>query len=246
MPRLMQTGVVVVLIAVTALPARAAGPLVDAAWVTANAAKPDIVVLDARSDPKAYAAGHIPGAVFTSYGGDGWRVKKGDVVGMLPETPALEKLIGGLGIGNGDHVVVVAPGNSATDMGIATRIYWTFKVMGHDKVSVLDGGMKRYVADGHPVSTDFVSRRRPYRKSTGCQPTIHPTRNHRHHHSISSQESRPDHRCVTQGGATDPGRNPWHRTSVLDRDSFSRNQHGQYLRPTSPRCRLGNSMGHLL
>jgi len=57
----------------------------------------------------------------------------------------LEQLIGGLGIANESHVVVVANGASALDMGAATRIYWTFKVLGHDGVSVLDGGMAAYL-----------------------------------------------------------------------------------------------------
>ena len=152
MKRLLNRILVIGLLLVLAGPALA-HPLVDADWLAARAGKAGIVVLDARSDPAAFAAGHIPGAVFTHYGRDGWRAKRGNVVGMLPETAALEKLIGGLGIGNDDRVVIVAPGNSATDMGIATRIYWTFKVLGHDAVSVLDGGMKSYLAAGHPVST---------------------------------------------------------------------------------------------
>jgi thiosulfate/3-mercaptopyruvate sulfurtransferase len=74
-------------------------------------------------------------------------VTRDGVPGMLPEEAALERLIGGLGIDNDDHVVVVAAGENALDMGSATRVYWTFKVLGHDKVSVLDGGHRAYAAD---------------------------------------------------------------------------------------------------
>ncbi len=65
-------------------------------------------------------------------------------------------MIGGLGIGNQSHVVVVANGTSALAMGTATRIYWTFKVLGHDAVSVLDGGLAAYLrargTDNMPIN----------------------------------------------------------------------------------------------
>lgn len=136
--------------------AMAAEPLVDAAWVKANIGKPNVVFLDTR--PKvAYLRGHIPGAVHTNYGKDGWRVKKGKVVGLLPDdTSKLAKLIGSLGIDNNSHVVLVSPGKSSTDMGISTRLFWTFKVLGDDNVSILNGGMAAYLAKvdkkGKPVN----------------------------------------------------------------------------------------------
>jgi thiosulfate/3-mercaptopyruvate sulfurtransferase len=123
-------------------------PLVDAQWAAANAGKPGIVFLDLQSGAD-FQAGHIPGAVNTNYGKDGWRADRADKVpDMLP--PKLEplgELIGKLGIDNATHVVLVPVGATATDMGAATRVYWTFKVLGHDKVSILDGGMTGYDRD---------------------------------------------------------------------------------------------------
>ena len=122
-----------------------AEPLVDAGWVAANIGKDDVVVLDIRPEPKEVSAagfedGHIPGAVHADYSTAGWRVERDGTVGMLPDTGDLEALIGGLGIDNDDHVVIVHPGESSSDFGSATRVYWTFKVLGHDDVSILDGG----------------------------------------------------------------------------------------------------------
>lgn len=131
------------------LPAQAAEPLVDAGWLKANLGKAGVVVLDVTGKPTAQP--HIPGAVFTNYGKDNWRVdgmnngKK--VSGLLPPVDKLEALIGGLGIGNGDHVVIVANGSGAAEMGVATRLYWTFKVLGHDEVSILNGGMNMWLGD---------------------------------------------------------------------------------------------------
>jgi thiosulfate/3-mercaptopyruvate sulfurtransferase len=133
--------------ALMAAPAFAAEPLVDVDWLKANLGADDMVVIDARGSTD-YLRGHIPGAVNTNYGKDGWRVKVGDVPGLFPEDPTkLGELIGSLGIDNDTHVVVVAPGESSSDMGTATRIYWTFQVLGHDNVSVLNGGMAAYLAE---------------------------------------------------------------------------------------------------
>ncbi len=135
--------------------AGAAEPLVDVAWVKANAGKPGIVFIDfqAASD---HLRGHIPGAVNSNYGKDGWREERSDKVpDFLPaKTEPLGEMIGKLGIDNATHVVLVPPGASSTDMGIGTRVYWTFKVLGHDNVSILDGGMAAYTKDkANPLQT---------------------------------------------------------------------------------------------
>lgn len=83
---------------------------------------------------------------------------------MLPPVPALEKLIGSLGIGNDTHVVQVPTGASSLDMGAATQIYRTFKVLGHDRVSILGGGWKTLSAKdsktgkpANPIATGGVT-----------------------------------------------------------------------------------------
>lgn len=131
-------------------------PLVDADWLHGNLDRDDVVVLDVRSaidggSVETFAEGHIPGAVYSNYLEAGWRSERDGIPGQLPPVEDLESLIGELGISNEDHVVVVAAGTSALDMGSATRVYWTFKVLGHDRVSVLDGGLKGY-ADAYDLA----------------------------------------------------------------------------------------------
>ena len=137
--------------AAIAAPAMAAEPLVDAGWVKSNLGKPGIVFLDVTSNPAAFQKGHVPGAVFTHYSKDKWRIdtkKNGHkVAGVLPPVDHMEKLIGELGIGNEDHVVIIPAGVGAAEMGTATRIYWTFQVLGHDNVSIMNGGMAAWMAD---------------------------------------------------------------------------------------------------
>jgi len=133
-------------------------PLVDAGWLKAHLGQPGLVVLDVRQPaPRGpadvFGAGHIPGAVHTDFAH--WRVTENGLPNMLPPVAALERLIGSLGICNGDHVVIVAAGQSAADLANATRVHWTFKVLGHDRVSVLDGGWAAWAADAaNPVATE--------------------------------------------------------------------------------------------
>lgn len=139
--------------------AAAAGPLVDVDWVKANGQHPEVRLLDVRNrigggSAAVFAEGHIPGSVYSDYLRDGWRKERDGVPGQLPPVADLEALIGGLGIDNDSHVVIIAAGASALEMGSATRVYWTFKVLGHDAVSILDGGYRAYTADpANPVAT---------------------------------------------------------------------------------------------
>ena len=133
----------------------AADPLVDAAWVKANLGKPGVAIVDMQGTSD-FLRGHIPGAASTDFAKSGWREERADKVpDMLPARfDKLATHIGSLGIDNNTHVVLVAPGGAYLDMGWATRIYWTFKVLGHDKVSILNGGMAAWTKDKtNPVET---------------------------------------------------------------------------------------------
>ena len=122
--------------------AHAATPLVEPAWLLANLDKPDIRVLDLQS-PGGYQRAHLPGSVNTNYGQ--WRVKdRKGVPKMLPGEDYLDNLIGQLGIDNNTYVILAPVGAGASDMAVATRIYWTFKAMGHDNISILNGGLIAY------------------------------------------------------------------------------------------------------
>ena len=131
------------LIATCAAPALAARPLVDAAWVEARRADSHVVLLDVRK-AEDYAAGHIPGALSTPYGAFGWRETIDEVTGMMPPLATINERIGSLGIDPSKHVVIVPYGATSRDVAAAARVYWTFKVLGHDKVSLLDGGMNAW------------------------------------------------------------------------------------------------------
>ncbi len=133
---------VVSLLAAQVVAAKSVSPLVSPFWLTGNLNKEGIVVLDLQS-PQGYQRAHIPGSVNTDYGK--WRTSsKSAQPKVLPPVPQMEALIGGLGIDNATHVVIAPLGQGAGDLAMAARIYWSLKALGHDRVSILNGGLIAY------------------------------------------------------------------------------------------------------
>ena len=123
----------------------ASEPFVNVDWLSENLTNDKVIILDIRNkidggSKEIFETGHIPSAVYSNYLEDGWRTTVDGIVGKLPPVKNLEILIGNLGISNDNHVVVVPGGINSSDFGSAARIYWTFKVLGHEEVSILDGG----------------------------------------------------------------------------------------------------------
>ena len=153
-----------------------AQPLVNVDWVAGNLDNENVVLIDLRNkidkgSYETYLDGHIPSSLHSDYLKDGWRVGRDDVVGLLPSEADFEALARKLGVSAGSHVVLIPAGVNSTDFGSSARAYWTFKVFGHDKVSILNGGYAAWVAaypgqieTGAPVAPvpgDFVARFQP-------------------------------------------------------------------------------------
>lgn len=148
-----------VMLLIATLPAMAIQPLVQPEWLLSSKNAKDVVILDIQNE-KSYAKFHIPGAVNAPY--SRWRTAPpAKPSGNLPPVDKLEKLIGGLGISNDDTVLIVATGQGASDMAASARVYWTFRVLGHEAVGVLDGGLFGYYqATGQkgPLSSGVETR----------------------------------------------------------------------------------------
>lgn len=127
--------------------------LVDSTWLAAELGAADLHVLDASFylpaegvDARArFAAGHVPGARFFDI--EEVADTETDLPHMLPTAGRFSRLVGALGIGNGDRVVVY------DQKGIfsAPRAWWMFRLFGHDRVAVLDGGLPAWRAAGQAL-----------------------------------------------------------------------------------------------
>jgi thiosulfate/3-mercaptopyruvate sulfurtransferase len=106
--------------------------------------------------PDEYAEGHIPGAVFVDWTRD-IIDPEADVSVQIAPPKLFAEAMAERGIGNDTAVVVVDHSGGH----FATRLWWALKYYGHDDVAILDGGYKKWIAEGRPMSAEKpkVSRR---------------------------------------------------------------------------------------
>ncbi|MEL7463624.1 MAG: 3-mercaptopyruvate sulfurtransferase [Pseudomonadota bacterium] len=127
--------------------------LVSTEWLADHLKAPDVKVLDATwrlpgtgGDPKTdYAAAHIPDARFFDI--DEIADTSSALPHMLPPVEKFVSRVRGMGIGDGHRVVVY----DQDGLFSAARVWWMFRVFGHDDVAVLDGGLKKWIAEGREV-----------------------------------------------------------------------------------------------
>jgi thiosulfate/3-mercaptopyruvate sulfurtransferase len=127
--------------------------IVETDWLAAHLNAPDLIVLDgswhlptAKRDAKAeYLAGHIPGALFFDI--DDLVDEKSPLPHMLPSTVKFASRMKKMGVGDGMRIVVY----DSLGLYSAARVWWTFRAMGHQDVAVLNGGLRKWKAEGRPL-----------------------------------------------------------------------------------------------
>jgi len=142
-----------VLLLLSAPPVLAAPALVDGAWLEKRLTDPKVVVVDMSDDDNQYLRFHLPGALRLPY--DVLvKERKGDKVKVRLDDEELAHVLGRLGILPDSHVVVY------DDLGglHAARLFWELERFGHRAVSVLDGGLVRWILDGRKVVNDAPRR----------------------------------------------------------------------------------------
>ena len=139
--------------------------IVSTEWLAANLSDPALVVLDGswhlpaeKRDAKAeYASAHIP--VARHFDLDDISDRTSPLPHMLPTPELFAAKMHELGIGEGDCVVVYDA--SAPGVMSAGRPWWMLRVFGHTNVAVLDGGLKKWKAEGRPLTAEQPAPRKP-------------------------------------------------------------------------------------
>jgi thiosulfate/3-mercaptopyruvate sulfurtransferase len=124
-----------------------ATPLITPAELAQRIDDPALRIVDIRSQ-QAYLTAHLPGAVNAPY--PVWRGPAGNP-GELPSLARMTTLLQKLGVSPELHIIVVSHGDDASDFGSAARVYWTLKVHGLRRVSILNGGHRAWVRAEHPT-----------------------------------------------------------------------------------------------
>lgn len=141
------------------------GSIVSTDWLEANLDDNGLRIIDIRGYVKSkdlgggqqvaeyvgardeYDAGHIPGAVFVDWTKD--IVNPNDPVSaQLATVEQFTEAMNARGIGSWTRVVIV----DHTGGHFATRMWWALRYYGHEAVAILDGGFKKWAAEGKPVT----------------------------------------------------------------------------------------------
>lgn len=137
--------------------------IVETDWLAKHLDAPDLILLDGsmhlptsgRNARQEYAGTHIPGAYFFDI--DEVADKSIPLPHMLPSTVQFASQVKAMGIGDGSRIVVY----DSEGLYSAARVWWMFRAMGHDDVAVLNGGLKRWKAEGRAVTDEPSPKRQP-------------------------------------------------------------------------------------
>lgn len=129
--------------------------LVETDWLEKHLGAPGLVVMDATwtmpGEPKLgydhYREAHIPGSIFFDI--EDLSDTSSPYPHMLPPPEKFASRMNKMGVGDGMKVIVY------DNKGIfsSPRAWWMFRVMGHEDVAVLNGGLKKWVAEGRAVES---------------------------------------------------------------------------------------------
>lgn len=130
-------------------------PLVSTEWLAAHLGDPKVKVIDASFKMPGvlplpvddYLAAHIPGAVFFDV--DAVSDHSVSLPHMYPDAGQFARDVAALGISSDDTVVAYDAGGWVA----APRAWWMFLSYGHANVKVLDGGLKKWKAEGRAIET---------------------------------------------------------------------------------------------
>jgi thiosulfate/3-mercaptopyruvate sulfurtransferase len=127
--------------------------LVETDWLASHLDTPGLVILDGsmhlpntgRNARAEFLAAHIPGALFFDI--DDIADEKSPLPHMLPPPAKFSSRMKKMGIGDGMHIVAY----DSEGLYSAARVWWMFRAMGHEEVRVLNGGLKKWKAEGRPL-----------------------------------------------------------------------------------------------
>ena len=123
--------------------------IVSTEWLADHLGSPDIAIIDAtwhlptsnRDAKVEFRDSHIPGAQFFDI--DDLSDTASSLPHMLPSPEKFSSRMRKMGIGDGKRIIAY----DSVGLFSAARAWWMFKVFGHDDVAVLDGGLKKWLAE---------------------------------------------------------------------------------------------------
>lgn len=133
--------------------------IVSTDWLQENKDHSRLIIVDVRPK-KEYDSGHIAGSISIPFEmpNSAWCVSTDKLLMELPEVSELEKILGEKGISNHSQLVLITDVNKLPNppfsLANPTRVAITLFYVGLTDVSVLDGGMTKWIKEGRPVTQE--------------------------------------------------------------------------------------------
>jgi thiosulfate/3-mercaptopyruvate sulfurtransferase len=138
--------------------------LVDTAWVAEHVSDATVRIVESDEDVLLYDQGHVPGAVKIDWQGDLQDRIRRDYIGKAD----FEALMARNGIANDTTVVFYGDKNNWW----ACYAFWAFKLFGHPKCVIMNGGRKKWIEEGRPLTKDVPTYKKTTYKASGPDLTI--------------------------------------------------------------------------
>ncbi|HYM92101.1 MAG TPA: sulfurtransferase [bacterium] len=138
--------------------------LVETGWLSEHLKDPAIRVVEVSEDVTLYGQGHIPGAVHFN-----WKSHLQDPVRRdWISLQEFETLLGGHGVGPGTTLVLYGDKNN----WFATYTFWLSKLYGVERVTILNGGRGKWIAEGRPMTTEVPAYPKVTFRARAADPNI--------------------------------------------------------------------------
>jgi len=120
--------------------------LVSTDWVAGHLADPKVKIVEVDVDTKAYDEGHAPGAIAWA-----WNIQLSDQIRRdILSKEQFEELMSASGISNDTTVVIYGDNNN----WFSAWAFWEMKIYGHADVRLMNGGRKKWLAEGRELTTE--------------------------------------------------------------------------------------------
>jgi thiosulfate/3-mercaptopyruvate sulfurtransferase len=144
------------------------GVLVSTQWVAEHLNDPNVRLVEVDVDTSAYDTGHTPNTI-----GWNWQTQlQQHPARDIPTKAEWEELLSNAGIGNDTHVVLFGDNNN----WFAAFAYWIFKIYGHENVSLMDGGRKKWLDENRETTTESPSPQRTSYQAKDADPALRASR----------------------------------------------------------------------
>ncbi len=123
--------------------------LVETDWVAGHLNDPAIRILEVSVDPAAFQQGHIPGAV----GLDWFKDLEQHPIRDIASRTKMERILGQAGVSNTTPVLLYGDNHN----WFAAYAYWLLKYYGHGDARIINGGRRKWIDEGRPLTKEAAS-----------------------------------------------------------------------------------------